>query len=362
MADFIVNCKKLHSNYSELKSFIHCDRMFYAVKANGNEHVLKCLNDIEAGFEISSSGELLALKEMKVPPERIISSIPVKATDFIIESYDYGIRYYVFECTEELKKLEKYAKYAKKILRIYISDIDSESCKWGMTEEQLISLKDEASGFFDRVDGVTFHVSRNYQTKLVKLIYDRVERVLSLFNSNKELIVNTGGGYRTELPKHLAYKYKLNGFYEELNKRIDRLKTQYNVKVYSEPGRGIADTACDIVINIEQAGFRNENNYAFIDLNAYELGSLPSQIYLINENREKECIYDENWFLDRMNQREKIYTTFVDTICEWKEFLRLPLCRKLKEGDVIKMVGVGAYSVALSSDFHLRKRLHSEIQ
>lgn len=352
MTQFITHKSVLRENYQTICSMIKHDRFFYALKANGAYPVLKVLNEMGVEFEISSQGELNALKSLCVCPERIISSIPVKTVEFVKQAYHYGVRYFVFDCREELSKLQKHAAKAKKVMRLYISDLDPESCRWGITIDELGTAFNAAD--IQEIDGLAIHISRNYQTRLIGNIFDRIEKALSLLNNNKKLIVNIGGGFYHSLPKHLSVKYNLDEFYLLLNQRIRNIITNYDVTVYCEPGRVIVDTACDIHTKVEHSSKRNGINYIAVDLNLYKLGTLPKKIFLHDNQHEKRCIYDENKY--GMGYSPEYYR-FINTVCEWTEVLCLPLSAKPEEGDTIELKGVGAYSIALGSDFHLRERM-----
>ncbi|MEE0930047.1 MAG: hypothetical protein UIM53_03525 [Acutalibacteraceae bacterium] len=360
MEIFEINKNILFENYNYLSNKINCDKLFYAMKANGNDLVIKSLSDFGAGFEISSEGELQKVINCNVSPDNIISSIPVKTVNFIKNAYNYGVRYFVFDCLEELQRLITYAPDAKKIMRVYIQDVDSESYVWGIKYDEFLKIKENNSALFNMIDGISIHISRNYQIRLLDKIFDRLECFVKEFNQNKKIIVNIGGGYFCKLPPYLEYKYNLDNYYIELNKKLDLLRDKFSLEIYCEPGRGIVDSACNLILPIQLLNVRNGKNIVFVNLNAYQIGTLPIKIERIR-NGETKLIFDADWVLDRKVKREKIVYSLVDTLCEWNELMKITSCEELQSMDVLKLYGVGAYSVTLSSDFHSRGRIKSVV-
>lgn len=358
MEIFEVDKNILCENYNYFSNKISCDKLFYAMKANGNDLVVKALSEIDAGFEISSEGELQKVIDCNVAPENIISSIPVKTVSFIKNAYSYGVRYFVFDCIEELKKLITYAPKAKKIMRVYIKDIDSESYVWGIKFEEFLKIKENNFDLFNMIDGISIHISRNYQVRFLDEIFDRLERFVKEFNQNKRIIVNIGGGYFRKLPPYLEYKYNLENYYIELNKKLDLLRSKFCLEIYCEPGRGIVDSACNLILPIQLLDVRDGKNIAFVNLNAYQIGTLPIKIEIIRDG-ESKLVFDAGWILERNVKRERIVYSLVDTLCEWNELMKVTLCEKLQSMDVLKLYEVGAYSITLSSDFHSRGRIKS---
>lgn len=360
MEIFEINKNILRENYNYLSNKINCDKLFYAMKANGNDLVVKSLSEFDVGFEVSSDGELQKVIDCNVSPEKIISSIPVKTVNFVKSAYNYGVRYFVFDCIEELKKLITYAPNSKKIMRVYIKDIDSESYVWGIKFEEFLKIKENNFDLFNIIDGISIHISRNYQVRLLDKIFDRLESFVKEFNQDKRIIVNIGGGYFCKLPPYLEYKYNLENYYTELNRKLDLLRSKFCLEIYCEPGRGIVDSACNLILPIQLLNVRDGKNIAFVNLNAYQVGTLPIRIERIRNGASK-LIFDANWVLDRKVKRERIVYSLVDTLCEWNELMKITSCEELESTDILKLYGVGAYSVALSSDFHSRGRIKSVV-
>ena len=296
----------------------------------------------------------------KVSPEKIISSLPVKTHSFLQKSYGYGVRYFVFDCREELEKLLKYTPDAKKIMRVYVKDIDRETYRWGIKFDDFLKSKGSDFDLTKLADGIAIQISRNYQITLLDKLFFRLESFIKEFALDKKLILNIGGGLYERLPDYLEHIYDLEIFYSALNNKLDYLKQNYNLTLYCEPGRGVVNSACNLLLSVQLVQVRDGKNIIFVNLNAYKFGSLPYKIDRIRNDKAKTIFRDE-WVLERNTNRKKICYTVVDTICEWNVLFQITSCEEIQENDILKLYGVGAYSVCLSSDFHSRDRIESVI-
>ena len=77
----------------------------YAVKANPDPAVLRALMEEGVGFEIASPAELDLLVSLGVRAEDVYYSNPVKSRSCIEHAVASGLRWYVLDSTEELRKI-----------------------------------------------------------------------------------------------------------------------------------------------------------------------------------------------------------------------------------------------------------------
>src|SRR6056297_3596458 len=130
--EYIFDSKAIIDSYHHMCECLKSCDVYYALKANSEIEILKVLNSVDAKFEIASEGELKKLINLNVAADRIICSLPVKSTEIIKCVYNYGCRYFVFDCVEELEKIKSYAPDSVKILRIYTNDIVKNNIPFGM--------------------------------------------------------------------------------------------------------------------------------------------------------------------------------------------------------------------------------------
>lgn len=358
MNRFIIDVDRLHDNLEKIRNRIHVDKFFYSLKANADPIILNELQKYGCYFEIASVNEFEKVISVGAQSKDVICGLPIKPLDLLQTLGQKQLEYFVFEDYEEYKKIKKYADKNKKVLRIYVGDIDKESFAWGAKMDELENEGIYNQAFWEDVDGFTFHISRNYQIRKMEKVFERIEFLLGKYASDKKMIVNIGGGIRGELPMHLALKYDLDSYYEKVNEMIHRLKKNYDITMYCEPGRGVVESACHIVTSVEYAGEKDGKYTVFVDLNiGIPVGAIPYRIAVIQEDSEEEIYNIQN----RLGKKECVQTTFGDTVCERETFFALPLKRKLNLGEKIIMYGMGAYTTVRSNAFHSRDYLSSVI-
>lgn len=359
MSELIIDIKELSENISKIKDRINVDKFYYSLKANSDPIILKELKKQGCFFEIASVNEFEKVINVGENSRDIICGLPVKPIELLNRLRTEELEYFVFEDIQEYKKLQRYVNSSKKVMRIYITDIDKESAPWGIKCEDLEDQSIFNQEFFNSISGFTFHIARNYQIKKVQKVFDRIENILCKYRIDRKMLVNLGGGLRGELPTHLALKYDLNQYYDGVNKRIENLKSKFDLDIYCEPGRGIVESSCHIIADVELVTEKEGKVNVFIDLNiGTPVGTIPYKITVLHDGEEEE-IYNIQY---RMERRLFIWTTFFDTICEYENFFTLPLKRKLILGERIKMYGMGAYTVVRSNAFHSRNFLTSRLE
>ncbi|HEX2946043.1 MAG TPA: hypothetical protein VHT96_08805 [Clostridia bacterium] len=348
---YLVDVQELKRNCTRLHSYIQADRYFYAMKANAEERVLSALVLDGYGFEVASVEEFRRANKAPAHADNVICGLPVKPREVITQLYRQGVRYFVFDRLDELEKLNRDAPDARKIARLYVKDLDGESAEWGMPPDTILRLLEAGQ----EIDGLSFHIARNYQVRHITHVMDRVEKVLSA--CNRPMIVNIGGGYRAELPAHLALRYNLGEFYLRLAERLGQIKNHHTVEIYCEPGRGIIQSACHILAEVVLADRADDVYRVFLNMNIGSMtGSHPLHIKVMGDG-EEECVYSAQWHMSQQAKEAGYMTAFIDTICEYRPFFSLPLTRPVRHGEVLKLEGMGAYTFSQAYDFHCRERI-----
>ena len=121
------NC--IEKNYYELKNNLVGD-IFYSVKANSNQAIIKVINLMGGGFDVVSVGELKRCLTAGVNPEKIIFEGVGKSDEDILFAINSSIRLINAESFEELEEINRIALSLDKIINIGIRinpDIDSQT-------------------------------------------------------------------------------------------------------------------------------------------------------------------------------------------------------------------------------------------
>lgn len=335
---YVFNSEEIVRCYNEFKNVMeHCE-IYYALKANPEIGVAKVLNSVNSGFEVSSVGEFKRLLEINVPTEHIICGLPVKKIEMIEFLYEKGCRYFAFDDMRELEKLQKYAPDAKKILRVYISDIVPRCIEYGMPPEK-IEHNNSEHRLLEAIDGISFHISFNTNIDNLLKALDRIETLLNKMDRSRHKILNIGGSYELGVPEE---------FYKTLNERLKRLKDQFNLTIMVEPGSAIINKAGKVMTKVILVKERGDFNDVYVDA-GIPTGIMrkPGYIKLIN----REALY----------QKRKVYR-FLDITSLHRPLFQFFLKYDLKEDDILELGECGAYTICYSNEFHSWDRPEVEIE
>ncbi len=157
----VINQRSIREKYEEAQGAFSEGKVFYSVKANPHWRILRLLQELGAGFEISSERELVVLLQLGVSPQRVISSNPVKSEAFIRAAQAVGVNLLAFDSPAEVEKLSALAPGSSVYLRLYVSNRGSQwplNQKFGVEAERAVDLLLYAREKGLKPYGLTFHV------------------------------------------------------------------------------------------------------------------------------------------------------------------------------------------------------------
>lgn len=319
----------IKDNYNELcQALSVCDKVFYALKANGEKTIIEFLQQQNIPFEISSLGEFNTVHNLNQNSE-FICSLPIKSSEMIQTLYENGCKYFVFDDWKEYQKLRELAPQALKIVRISITDISPTAIAYGMSENDFLS---KYKAEYNDIAGVTFYNSPNSSTQHILKILKRCAQVLhEIINSN--LILNIGGNYR------FAEEVDDN-FYIHLRQYLYELKEEFhNLTIYAEPGRTIVKSAGHIVSKVIFVQKHSETYDIFLDA-GLPTGILypPTRVSLLNPAR--------------FPQTHNVECNFYGITCSKKLLFSKKLSYLPMENDLLVLEEMGTYSLCKANHFH----------
>lgn len=326
---YYFNLKTVKDNYNELRQELSaCDKVFYALKANGENAIVQFLQQQHIPFEISSLGEFDIIKNLNQNSE-FICSLPIKSPEMIQTLYDNGCRYFVFDAWKEYQKLRKLAPLALKIVRINITDISPTAISYGMTENDFLS---EYKVEYSDIAGVTFYNSPNSSTQQILKILERCTQILHRIVSST-LILNIGGNYRfaTDID---------TDFYICLQQRLHELKEEFhNLIIYAEPGRTVVKSAGYIVSKVIFVQRHEETYDIFLDA-GLPTGILypPTKVSLLSPIN--------------FPQAHSANCNFYGITCSKKLLFSKKLPYIPMENNLLVLEEMGSYSLCKANHFH----------
>lgn len=327
----------------------------FAVKANSNIAVLKLLASLGSGFDIVSGGELQRVLAAGGDPGKVVFSGVGKSAEEIELAITSGIRCFNVESAPELALIEKTATRLNKVAPISIRlnpDVDAKTHPYIST-----GLKENKFGVNSEMAKTLYHIALESDALLpvgidchigsqlteIEPFSDSVKHlkdlVLDLRSSGIELQhVDIGGGlgiqYRDEnIPSAQA-------LITAVREQLDDLSMELMI----EPGRSIVGNAGALLTRVMVVKEGETKHFAVVDAAMNDLlrpalYSAWQTIVEASPGAGQPQVYD-----------------VVGPVCETGDFLGKDRELSIVEGDLLAVLGAGAYSFTMSSNYNSRPR------
>ncbi|KAJ0179519.1 hypothetical protein K1T71_005231 [Dendrolimus kikuchii] len=254
---YIFNIDEAHHRIQHFRKLMPRIQIFYAMKSNDIEIMLKFAISLGLGFDCSSPVEIYKLRQLNVNPKSIIYAMPTKTPEQMVYAREMGIKHTTFDSAYELKKLKEYWPDARLLIRIRV---DSDSLiklrdKFGCNfESEAINLLEAAADLDLKVVGVAFHVG--VACTSVDSYITALKHARALFdheaNAGRNMkIVDIGGGFISDRTNSIDCLSKL------VNAALEDLFPDPDVQVIAEPGAYISDSAFTLYCNISDVRRRS---------------------------------------------------------------------------------------------------------
>ncbi len=327
----------------------------FAVKSNSNIGVLNVLARLGSGFDIVSGGELERVLAAGGDPAKVVFSGLGKSEAEIERALAVGIACFNVESAPELERINRVAvrvgKRAPVSLRVN-PDVDAQTHpyistglkenKFGVPSDTVSAIYAEAASLPGiEVVGIDCHIGSQLTTTTP--FKDALDKVIEMINGLKAQgislkHIDIGGGlgvtYKDETPPTPAeYASVLRPALEALG-----------LKVYMEPGRAISANAGVLLTTVDMLKPTTHRNFALVDAAMNDLirpslyGSWMDIQPVVPSSAEVQT-----WDL-------------VGPICESSDFIGKSRDLALSAGDVLAVMGAGAYGFVMASNYNTRGR------
>ena len=343
----IVDVELVEHNYVDLVRALPEASVFYAVKANPADEVVKRLAKLGANFDTASLGEIDLCLAHGVEPERLSFGNTIKKQKDIAAAYDRGVRLFAFDSEAELIKLSQSAPGAKVFCRILVDCSGAEwplsrkfGCEMAMAADLLVRAKELGLDPY----GLSFHVG-SQQTDLAQ--FDKaIAQASALFAAVAARgvhlrMINVGGGfpsrYHRDVPPIISYGQAIRG---ALKRHFKGAQPELIV----EPGRyivGDAGVIASEVILVAHKGGADERRWVYLDVGKF---------HGLAETMDEAIKYR---LITPHDGGETVPVVLAGPTCDSADILyektdyRLPAARKA--GDRILILSTGAYTTTYSS-------------
>ena len=269
---YIVSKKKLIDNYQLLDKALPAVKIYYAMKANPHEEILKTLSGIGAGFDVASKGEIQgAIMAGANARDDLIFADTVKDPKHIAYAYSVGIDDFTYDNLSEIRQIARHAPGSYVHLRIAVSNKGSVahlSKKFGARVEDAMPLLLAARDQGLKPRGISFHVgsqcldAKRYVEALdsTKVIFEQAKQA----DLNLEMI-DIGGGFPV---RYIDENINLESMCKTIVAHYRKLFGD-EVMLVAEPGRSVVGDAMILVTKVISESVREGRNWLYFDDGTY---------------------------------------------------------------------------------------------
>lgn len=326
----------------------------YAVKANSNLAILNRLARLGAGFDVVSGGELERVMRAGGDAGKVVFSGVGKTRSELALALDRGIRCFNIESESELRQLAdiagKLGKTAPVSIRIN-PDVDAGTHPYistGLRENKFGVDASTARRLYmmardsDALNPIGLDCHIGSQILDINPFLESIDFLTAVINDlSKEGIklshLDVGGGlgvsYETPAPKIDDYIAAL----------LDRLSTM-DLELILEPGRSIVAMAGALLTKVEYLKPTSQRHFAIVDAAMNDL--LRPALY---GAWQEICPV-------KPRSGEVLEWDVVGPVCETADFLGKARPLSLSEGDLLSIMGAGAYGYSMTSNYNSRPR------
>ena len=347
----IINLERIKKNYLELKQFFPNAEIYYAVKANPHDEVLKLLMDLGAYFDIASRYELDKILALGVTPDRLSYGNTIKKAKDIAYFYEKGVRLFATDSKEDLKNLAKCAPEAHVYVRILVENTNSAdwplSRKFGCHPDMAYDLCILAKELGLIPYGISFHVGS--QQRDIGQWNDAIAKTKYLMRSLEEeedielQMINMGGGFPAP---YVVPTNELSEYAGEINRYLKDDFGDTLPRIIFEPGRSLVGNAGILITEVITVSRKNNtalHRWVYVDA-----GVFNGLVETLNESIKYPIVTSKD-----SNSGKRGEVVLAGPTCDSMDIMyedykyQLPI--NLKPGDRIYFLSAGAYTSSYAS-------------
>jgi diaminopimelate decarboxylase len=355
---YLYSYKTLMDHYNKLRDAFRPVRplICFSVKSNSNLAVLRALVKSGAGLDIVSGGELYRAGRAGADPKKIVYAGVGKRRDEIEDATRAGILLFNVESEEELEEIQRASALLKKkvnaALRInpdvapdthaYVATGKGET-KFGLDFETVYGIFASRKKYPNiNIRGIHMHIGSQI---LDAAPFEKATKKVLSFIKNRRIPVdylNIGGGLG------IIYSMEHPQTARSFAKSVLPLLKRSGLKIILEPGRFISGNSGILVTKVLYNKTTPRKKFVIVDSGMSDL--IRPSLYEAHHS-----IVPVRADRDARSHPEKV--DVVGPICESGDFLAKdrPLA-PVKKGDLLAVMGAGAYGFTMSSNYNSRPR------
>ncbi len=241
----ILDCARVRAQYRKLRRALPHVALHYALKPLPHPAIVRTVVALGGALDLATSGEVRLAAALGVDPARCIHSHPIKRPRDIRDALAYGVRTFVADNPDEVRKFAPYGERADLLLRISFRSPGAMcdlSRKFGCDPEDAVELARLAASLGIGLRGFSFHVGSQAPDALKYVEAIEACRGLLARARRERLgkldLLDIGGGFPIDYLQHAP---EIGRFCAPIRAALVRLPGR--VRVLAEPGRFIAGPA-----------------------------------------------------------------------------------------------------------------------
>lgn len=339
----IIDCQRVRDQYRKLHRALPGVDLHYALKPLPHPAVVEAIIELGGWLDLATTGEAQLVTQLGIDPARCIHTHPIKRDIDIRNALHLGVKIFVADNPDEVRKFEAYRDQAELLLRVSFRSpgaVVDLSRKFGCDPEDLIELARLARKLGIPVRGLSFHVGSQAADPIkhveavgvcAKLMAQARRDKLGVFDT-----LDIGGGYPIEYGQKVT---DIGRFCAPIRAALAKLPAR--VRVIAEPGRYICGPAAIGVASVMGRAKREGHWWYYLDDGLY--GSYSGQLF-----------DHAKYPVEALKGSDERFPSVLagptcDSIDVIAENLMLP---QLKAGDLIVGRAMGAYTWASASEFN----------
>lgn len=339
----ILDCERVRAQWRALSKALPRVALHYALKPMPHPAVVQAVIAEGGCLDLATTGEVQLVERLGVAPGRCIHTHPIKRPRDIANALKFGVRTFVADNPDEVRKFAQLAGEVRLLLRVSFratGAVCDLSRKFGCDPEDVLPLARLAADLGIEVGGLSFHVGSQASsaTKHVEAL-QVCARLLRAARREKLGSLDTldiGGGFPISYAQPVQ---DIQRFCAPLRAALAKLPRR--LRVLAEPGRYVVGPAAIGVATVMGRARREGHWWYYLDDGLY--GSYSGQLF-DHARYPVEVLRAGGELLPSV-----LAGPTCDSIDVIAENLMLPA---LKIGDLIIGRAMGAYTWASASEFN----------
>lgn len=163
----LINADIIQKEYLKMLQLYSKVKIYYAVKANPNDQIIRLLHYLGSNFDIASRYELDQVLKIGVSPDRISYGNTIKKIQDIQYFYKKGVRLFATDSLSDMQNISKVATGSKIFCRILPEQCEDAdwplSKKFGCSINMAIQILKQAKD--KRINSIWCQLSCGFTTK-----------------------------------------------------------------------------------------------------------------------------------------------------------------------------------------------------